>query len=413
MSGFITNTSSDFFSPGMLQPKVSSPTQLSGLVAWYRADKGVTLAAYIPSTFPAWHNTGGALTDATLVTSQTDPFNGTSAVKLVEGTAVNGFPSINTVTAPNPLTGVGYNYSVIAKAAERHILCLDVYLNNTDDFFASFDLTAGTVLVVSGTISASIASMGNGWWKCTLTGTSVGNFTNVDCVLAIDADVNPYTGDGVSGLYLFQPTLTQNIVATWVDQSGTNDTNKNLLQTTSSKQPTLNISDASYNNQMTLSFVAASSQFLQSSIWSHALTQPATVFLIGQTTQGGTLVMLDGYEATNRIDIYVTPTPDVNFSSNGGATKITINGATTSPSVLAAIYNGASSTGYKTAKTGTTGSVGATGLLGLTLGSAYTGANNINGKIAEVIIYSRILTQTEINNVLTYCSARYAITIGA
>lgn len=172
------------------------------------------LPSFIPAAFTAWGTPGipNGLTDATLTLNQAAPLGGLGAVKLVEGTDVMGFPSINTVVDPAIRASLPYSYSVYAKAVERHILCLDSYFNNGEDDFASFDLTAGTVLETSGPITASIVSAGNGWWRCDISGVTVGGgtgFTNVDCVLAIDADVNPYTGDGVSGLLLFAPTLLQ------------------------------------------------------------------------------------------------------------------------------------------------------------------------------------------------------------
>ena len=47
------------------------------------------------------------------------------------------------------------------------------------------------------------------------------------------------------------------------------------------------------------------------------------------------------------------------------------------------------------------------------VGAAGGVAATLNGKIAEHIIYSRVLTAPEIAQVLTYLGARYGIAIGA
>lgn len=56
MSGFITNNTNSFLTPEILQPGVSSPLQLSGLAAWYSADKGITLNG---STVSGWADQSG------------------------------------------------------------------------------------------------------------------------------------------------------------------------------------------------------------------------------------------------------------------------------------------------------------------------------------------------------------------
>jgi hypothetical protein len=63
-----------------------------------------------------------------------------------------------------------------------------------------YDLTNGTVL--STTLgSGTIESVGNGWFKCTVTGTST---STSGAFYAAMADVTEtYTGDGTSSLYIW------------------------------------------------------------------------------------------------------------------------------------------------------------------------------------------------------------------
>jgi hypothetical protein len=74
---------------------------------------------------------------------------------------------------------------------------------------AWFDLSTGSVGTVVGTgVSASITSVGNGWYRCSLNNATYTVTTN-DYVLYIattDGDVS-YTGDGYSGIYIWGAQL--------------------------------------------------------------------------------------------------------------------------------------------------------------------------------------------------------------
>jgi hypothetical protein len=212
-----------------------------------------------------------------------------------------------------------------------------------------------------------------------------------------DMGVSPGTGSGGTG------------AAAWNDSSGHGH---DLAQAVPGNQPTINAVDPAYNGKTTLSFTSAGASFMQTSAWTTPLVQPATVIFVGQSTQDAVRLLFDGIEAINRIDMYVTSAPDLNVSSNGGGNLITIAGTTTSPDVLAGIYNGVASTAFKNAKTGVAGNTGPQGLVGLTLGGSFVGGNNMNGKIAEFIVYNRILLPAEISQVFDYLGTRYGIVIG-
>jgi len=203
-------------------------------------------------------------------------------------------------------------------------------------------------------------------------------------------------------------------VSAWADQSGTGDANKNMAQATGSRQPTFNASDAAYNGKSTLSLASASVQFLASNAWTVSLSQPFTVFVVGNddgsineqlyfdaqqgAAQESTIFNLDGttYHMLNGA-------PSINGSAISNAKR-----------VLGGIFNGASSSLFNNAKTAVaTGTVGAFNLTGLTAGASLAASVSLNGKLAELIVYNSALTQSQVNQVLAYCGSRYAITIGA
>ena len=99
-----------------------------------------------------------------------------------------------------------YTTSVYAKAGERSFLIIQP---TGDSRFAYYNLSNGTVGTVSGSpLSTQIQSVGNNWYRCTITVTSPGA-TAANCILysaATDGNAT-YTGDGTSGIYIWGAQL--------------------------------------------------------------------------------------------------------------------------------------------------------------------------------------------------------------
>ncbi|MER9211559.1 SGNH/GDSL hydrolase family protein [Mesorhizobium sp. M0663] len=94
---------------------------------------------------------------------------------------------------------------VIAKKAER--TRFNLFSNSGFIFDCTFDLVNGTC---SGT-GASILALGNGWYRCRVAGTATATGSaNVQHRVFPAAGGHPYVGDGVSGLYLQQSSLSVN-----------------------------------------------------------------------------------------------------------------------------------------------------------------------------------------------------------
>ena len=87
--------------------------------------------------------------------------------------------------------------------------------NGTD--YANFDLVNGTVTAGTYT-AATITSVGNGWYRCTITSTvtaSVGNFIYIAAVPASNSGrLTSYTGNGWNSLYIWGVQLEQAAFAT-------------------------------------------------------------------------------------------------------------------------------------------------------------------------------------------------------
>lgn len=117
-----------------------------------------------------------------------DPFGGTNTYRFKE----SGGAARQSIY--RPYTWAGNTFSVYAKAHQRTQLWIDLDASTGSE--AVFDLDAGTVL--SDYQNAYIQPVGNGWYRCSISGNS-GTYI----VFGPAKDGNPtYLGDNVSGVYI-------------------------------------------------------------------------------------------------------------------------------------------------------------------------------------------------------------------
>jgi hypothetical protein len=141
------------------------------------------------------------------------PRGSITADKLIEDTSVSLTHLVRadvTVTA-NTI----YTVSVYVKSAERSRIRLDWSdaSTSTDTVFGVFNLDTGVVTTsgVGGNASltsTSIQSVGNGWYRCILTGKFNTTDTDGRVLLYLDNGTTiTYTGDGTSGIYIWGAQL--------------------------------------------------------------------------------------------------------------------------------------------------------------------------------------------------------------
>lgn len=148
------------------------------------------------------------------------PFSGTYGSKLTPNAAAVAVYLNQGITVVN---GSTYSTSVYAKAGEY------AFLNISGDAIsgriassAVFNLATGTVAsTASG--SASITPIGNGWYRCVATGVASSTGASPMIRPMVTASTYP-TGDGTSGIYLFEADHNLGAVAppqptnaTWID----------------------------------------------------------------------------------------------------------------------------------------------------------------------------------------------------
>ena len=122
-----------------------------------------------------------------------------TAQRLVEDTST-GVHRVQ--TALNSYSGT-YTASIYAKAygTNRRLSINTNAILGTGIVY--FDLVTGTVASGTGTITA----VGNGWYRCSVTGTGTGTSNWVYYEIATTANSDSYTGDGWSGIYIWGAQL--------------------------------------------------------------------------------------------------------------------------------------------------------------------------------------------------------------
>ena len=141
---------------------------------------GQNLVTYSSTLASAWYDN-----QTTFTTGQADPFGGTGAILLNNGTANNYHYLAITVT----LSVQTYTFSAYVKAGTANYVGVTLY--TTTFFGAGFNLTTGafTSNATSAPTSYSITNAGNGWWRISITTTAVSG-TNFPCILVSEDGVN-------------------------------------------------------------------------------------------------------------------------------------------------------------------------------------------------------------------------------
>jgi hypothetical protein len=130
-----------------------------------------------------------------------------TADKLVENSTNNNhYVNGGSIT----FTAGTYSISIFAKAAERNVL--QIFLNGSAnvDAYANFNLTTGVVSAFNAA-TATIQSVGNGWYRCNLTANVAASLvpSAYYCIQNSTTATRAatYLGDGTSGLFIWGAQL--------------------------------------------------------------------------------------------------------------------------------------------------------------------------------------------------------------
>lgn len=133
-----------------------------------------------------------------------------TASKLVEDTANTSHRLARSFTSA--VVGTPYTPSIYAKAAERSWIAVRV--DNLTNSLAWFNLASGTIGTVQSAVTATMVAAGNGWYRCTVTGTSNVASNSIEVYVTTGDGVSSYTGDGTSGVLIDSAQFEQSPTAT-------------------------------------------------------------------------------------------------------------------------------------------------------------------------------------------------------
>lgn len=210
------------------------------------------------------------------------------------------------------------------------------------------------------------------------------------CVLWLRADLGVTLSSGVSA---------------WADQSAAGHS-----VSESTNKPTFNASGALGNSQPSISFTGNTQ--LKSATWGVALPQPLTLFIVAKQITSGTKYLFDNLSDPTQCFVFGQAPTTLLDCGNPTDTNNTYD--TTQPSIFIVTFNGASSNIRLTANTPQANqNMGAAGLTGTTIGNYAGGGSFAGWEIAEVALFSNVVSSTDAASLNSYAHTRYGIMIGA
>jgi len=307
-----------------------------------------------------------------------------TADKLVEDTSAGQHLARQTTSGLS--SGSTLTLSVFLKAAERTTSQLYINDNATTNnrVQANFDLSAGTTSSASnvGTFTgatSSITSVGNGWYRCVLTGVATG-VTSVQSRVIIGT--TSYTGDGTSGIYIWGAQLEVGAFSTsYIPTVASTVTRSADVANINTLSPWFNSSEGTL--------------FVEGTVVNNIVgTNARTYAAIGNVSSINERFNLEARSiGSTRARLYVggsSTIATVNYNALGTNTK------------LAGAYG---ADGVTMCVAGLSPVTAATSLFGtvtsLVLGNifAQTSTTNINGYLRRVIYYPRRLSNAELQSI--------------
>jgi hypothetical protein len=279
-----------------------------------------------------------------------------------------------------------YTFSIYAKAAERTIFRLTAA---GADQGAYFNLSDGTIGTVQSGVTAAITSVGNGWYRCSISWTQASGLN--DYVYIRFALVNngsgSYTGDGYSGIYIWGAQLEAGAFPT------------SYIKTEGSTV-TRNADDVSMAaSNFSSWFSTAEGTFYTECVQPSANSVNKNILLVTD----------DRSAAPQRIEMRAQSTTNVprlliNVSAGVTVADFSFSAVTTNSTNKSAIAyannNFAAVVNAQAVQTDTSGLVPPSPNI-MTIGSANVNSNVLNGTLKKIAFYPKRLSNAELASLTT------------
>ena len=202
-------------------------------------------------------------------------------------------------------------------------------------------------------------------------------------------------------------TLNGPDVSQWDDKSG-ND--HHLVQTTAADQPLFVPSDSDFNDKPAIQFDGVN-EFMDTSAFAAAQSQPNTILFVAklESLPAGFIYLVDGINGASEHLIGVHSTGSVWRIRAGNS--LLGSSANTSLHVFVARFNTTLSTFHVDGGAADiSGDAGSNSLTGLTLGTSSSHSIFVNMSIAELKLYTKLLTDSEVNIKALELATKYGTT---
>lgn len=316
-------------------------------------------------------------TNITVTANQIIAPDGTLTADQLTDNSTSGFHQAGQTVSLT--SGTTYTLSVYAKRGTTNV---SLRLNDGTNFArADFDLSNGTSTLTTGT-SASITAVGNGWYRCTLTGTATATTASGSALVMVKS-IFSYVGTG-EYVYVWGAQLEAGAFAT------------SYIKTEGS-QVTRSADSASMTGTNFSSWYRADEGTLYSQ------------FVIGPDSDGSRFFAnIDDGGNTNAVDIRssnIATIGGVVGASGGQQANMSVTapsiGSTCKAAITYKVNDFAFTANAATVVTDTSGTV-PTNPNRFTIGSYNAGSGNfVNTTIAKVAYYAKRLTNSEIQALTT------------
>jgi len=199
-------------------------------------------------------------------------------------------------------------------------------------------------------------------------------------------------------------------VSAWDSFGRSGDNNRNATQAIGGNRPVVPAAVAALNNQLGITFTAATAEVETTGVWSTPISFPCTMYIVGLTPVGLTAFYVDSLAAdvpANRLVFYSSA--GVPTMRAHAADIASVGVASSDPHVYCLVFD---TTGQIFVDNMTTpnasGPLVAANPTGLNIGSDTSASFPVGGPLAEVLVYNSHHSENERQQVAAYLKLRYA-----